>query len=243
MLPTSWLKVERVEWDTKAKKTIVQISDLHIRHLRVPMSTIERTIKDASPDYIFLTGDYIDKHPSELPKLESFLKMIERVGVETYAVLGNHDRHTNQEEAVTDLLKKYGVTVLKNEYVEKEDVVIVGIDDYALRYHNVPASFNFSNEEDKDVLVLTHDPDVVTVVDQPFHFLVSGHLHGKQVNVPFLFKLKDMGQLAKQGVYQGQHPHSKGTFYISKGIGQSALNIRFFVRSEMTIHNLNGKRT
>ncbi|WP_160847632.1 metallophosphoesterase [Pontibacillus yanchengensis] len=238
LLPTRWLKVERVKWDSKAKKKVIQISDLHIKHLRVPITTLKQLIEDEQPDYVFLTGDFIDKNEKEFPKLERFLTMIQQTGVETYAVLGNHDRYIEEVHKLEEILGKYQVHLLKNEYVEKEDLFIVGIDDFCQGHHDIKRSFQFSNPLIKDILVLTHDPDIVDDLKESYTMLVSGHLHGKQVNVPYLFKVADMGRLAKRGIYKGQHVHSNGTFYISKGIGQSRWNIRFMVRSEVTIHEL-----
>lgn len=238
ILPTKWLKVERVEWEGQTNKKILQISDLHIRHMRISLANIKALIHAEKPDYIFLTGDYIDQSEKEFETLKPFLQLIEESGVETYAVLGNHDRDIDDVKGLEDLINQHGIHLLKNEFVEKDDAVIVGVDDHAQGYHDPEKSFSFLGDDKKDVLVLTHDPDVLLEVKHPFTMLVCGHLHGKQVNIPYFFKIKNMGQLAKQGIYKGKHDHEHGPFYISKGVGQSRWNIRFFVRSEVTIHTL-----
>lgn len=240
ILPTKWLKVEEIKWQTKSKKKILQISDLHIRHLRVSFHTIEKLILKESPDYIFLTGDFIDRDAKEFEQVKKFLQIIENTKIETFAVLGNHDRYI-EEEKVKELEKLFHechIQLLKNQFVEKEDMFIVGIDDYCKGHCNIEESFNFNNSSGKDVLVLTHDPDALFEITEPFSMFVSGHYHGKQVNIPFLFKVKHMGILAQQGMYKGKHFHPKGTIYISKGIGQTKFNIRFLVRSEVTMHYL-----
>ncbi|WP_051255073.1 metallophosphoesterase [Pontibacillus marinus] len=240
IFPTRWLKVERIYWDTKTRKKILQISDIHIRHLRVSHEKIQSILEEETPDYVFLTGDFIDKHEREFDSLKSLLQMIQKTGIEMYGVLGNHDRYIDEDkvEELEKLLHECGVNLLKNDYVEKNDVFIVGIDDCCKGHCDINKSFDFHNPENKEILVLTHDPDAVLEIDQPFSFFVSGHLHGKQVNVPFFFKIKDMGKVAQQGMYQGKHQHDRGPIYISKGISQTALNIRFWVRSEVTVHHL-----
>lgn len=244
ILPTKWLKVEEVYWDTRTEKKIIQISDLHIRYLRVSMEKLKKFIIKEQPDYIFLTGDFIDKDEREFEQVKRFLKMIADTRMETFAVLGNHDRYISEEKVqeLEKLFHEHQITLLKNEYVEKEDVFIVGVDDYCKGYCDVKKSFSFHNPENKEVLVLTHDPDAIYEIEEPFTMLVSGHYHGKQVNVPFFFKVKRMGKLAQQGMYKGKHQHPRGTIYISKGIGQTKLNIRFFVRSEITVHTLSSNR-
>lgn len=240
ILPTRWLKVERIFWDTKTRKKVLQISDIHIRHLRVSYGRVQRIIENEAPDYIFLTGDFIDKHEREFDSLKAFLQMIQQTGVETFGVLGNHDRYIEEDKVkkLEELIHQCGVRLLKNEYIEKDDVFIVGVDDYCKGHCDITQSFQFKNPQNKEVLVLTHDPDAVLEIEHPFSLFVSGHLHGKQVNVPFFFKIKDMGKVAQQGMYQGKHQHEKGPIYISKGISQTALNIRFWVRSELTVHQL-----
>lgn len=238
ILPTKWLKVERVHWDSKINIKIIQISDLHIKHLRVPLATIRALIEKEKPDYIFLTGDFIDENEKELPRLTEFLQMIDEANIETYAVFGNHDRHLKDLSVLENLLKTHYINLLKNEFIEKEDVIIVGIDDYGRGHHDIEKSFSFPNPNGKEVLVLTHDPNIVLEIDYPFTMLVAGHLHGKQVNVPYFFHFVNMGELPKKGIYKGKHKREQGSFYISKGIGQSHLNFRFMVRSEVTIHEL-----
>ncbi|KGX84791.1 metallophosphoesterase [Pontibacillus litoralis] len=238
VFPTRWLKVERVEWDSEVNKKILQISDLHIRNMRVSLNKIRRVIEEEQPDYIFLTGDFIDRTEKELPKLERFLSMIETDGVESYAVLGNHDRHLTDVGTLERLLNRYNIRLMKNEWVEKEDVVIVGIDDYGRGHHNMEMSFSFANKKQKDVVVLTHDPNIIQELQHNYSMLVAGHLHGKQVNIPYFFHFVYMGQIPRNGIYKGKHYGKHGPFYISKGIGQSHLNFRFMVRSEVTIHEL-----
>jgi len=240
ILPTKWFKVERIQWSSHEKKKIIQISDLHIRNMRVPLSKIQQLIKRERPDFIFLTGDFIDRNEQELPKLREFLQMIKETNVESYAVLGNHDRHLTNLELLENLFQAHDIRLLKNEFVEKEDCIIVGIDDYGRGHHDLEKSFAFTNPSGKDVLVLTHDPNILNEFEQNFSVFVAGHLHGKQVNIPYFFHFVDMGELPKKGIYKGKHETERGPIYISKGIGQSHLNFRFLVRSEITIHELGG---
>jgi predicted MPP superfamily phosphohydrolase len=235
--PTKWLKIERVINDLGLNKKILQISDVHIKNMRVSMDRIKRVIDEEKPDYIFLTGDYIDRNEDEFNKLELVLIIIKNSGVETYAVFGNHDRYIDVQK-ILNLLQRYNIKVLMNEFVEKEEYVIVGIDDYCKGMHDTTKSFEFNNELQKKVIVLTHDPNIVDHMDESFDYMVTGHLHGKQINVPYFFHIKHMGNLPKRGIYKGLNSVKGGKLYISKGIGQSRWNVRFLVRSEITVHEL-----
>jgi predicted MPP superfamily phosphohydrolase len=54
----------------------------------------------------------------------------------------------------------------------------------------------------------------------------------------FFLVSKNAGDLPRRGIYKGLHNSQYGTYYISKGIGQTGINARFLVRSEITMHYL-----
>lgn len=237
VVPTKWLKVEVINNHLGMDEKALQISDIHIKNTRVKAKRIVKVIKREKPNYIFYTGDFIDRDERELKTLEAFIGEIAGEGIESYAVLGNHDRYLMDLSVLERLLEKYNVRVLKNESVVKEKFTLIGIDDYCKGYNDEEMSFKDVEEEVKKI-VLTHDPNIVEHMVETFDLMLTGHLHGKQINVPFLFRLKPMGPLPKKGIYKGEHKTSNGRLYISKGLGQSRWNIRFMVRSEVTIHNL-----
>lgn len=236
ILPTQWLKIEHVRHPLGLNKRILQISDIHADMLRVTAGRLKRAIEANKPDYIFLTGDYTYKL-YYLPRLAHYFKTIAAFGIPVYAVLGNHDYELPRLQRLLDLFKAYGIHVLRNEAVALADFQLVGIDDYGTKHSNLRSSFAGVNRE-KPVVVITHDPNVLLHIKRPFHYLMAGHFHGKQMNVPFFFKLKPKGPLSAKGIYKGLHKDELGTYYISKGMGQAGVNARFMVRSEITVHDL-----
>jgi uncharacterized protein len=235
VLPTMWLKVERVKVPLQADLKILQISDMHVEHNRISPRTLQTLITVEQPDIICLTGDFLDLSSSFL-LLVPFLQALQSTRIPVYAVLGNHDYNLKKPQTLKILLREYGIVVLENEGVVVKSINLVGIDDFCTG-HSDERAFQFV-EEGKPVVVMTHDPTITMSMNHSFDYLFSGHLHGKQFAIPFLFKFIDMGPLASSGVYQGLHQCGKGLFYISKGIGQSRINLRFLVRSEVTIHEL-----
>lgn len=237
ILPTKWLKVERVQHSTGINKRILQISDLHVDMLRISAEQLRTIIGANKPDYIFLTGDFTYRN-RYIPRLTHYLNVISDCGIPVYAVLGNHDYQSPRlTGSILDIFDTYGIPVLRNESLSLPDFDLVGIDDYGTGHSKVEKAFKgISNK--RPVIVITHDPNVVLRIKHPYHYLMAGHLHGKQLNVPFFFKLKPKGPLAARGIYKGLHTNEYGTFYISKGIGQAGVNARFMVRSEITLHNL-----
>jgi uncharacterized protein len=236
ILPTQWLKIERVRHPLNLQLTILQISDLHVEMLRVSPERLLKLIHKETPDLIVLTGDFTRKE-RYLPRVEQFLTRLKACGIPMYAVLGNHDYKMNDVRMLLRLLARLDIRVLRNESLQMDGFQLVGIDDYGSGHSRLPAAFR-KVKPNVPAIILTHDPNVVCELRKPYSYLMSGHLHGKQFNLPFFFAIKRKGALPSKGIYKGLHQGNFGTFYISKGIGQAGLNCRFMVRSEVTLHYL-----
>jgi len=237
IFPTQWLKVEQVDYPLGIGKRILQISDLHVDMLRISPLRLSRAIKRAAPDYIFLTGDYTYREPY-LPRLAHYLKEIASAGVPVYAVLGNHDHELPRLRKLAELMESCGVVLLRNSMVDLPEFQLVGIDNYSTGHSRFKESFRWV-ADNKPVLVITHDPNAVLFLRKPYHYLMAGHFHGKQINLPFLFDVKPKGPLSAKGIYKGLHQADNGgVYYISKGVGQAGINARFMVRSEITLHKV-----
>jgi len=235
ILPTHWLKVERSEAPLRLGVKILQISDIHIERNRIRPARLLRLIRQERPDLICLTGDFVDYQKS-IQLLPTFLQPLRQSGVPMYAVLGNHDYFLKDVSGLLTMLQSQGVVVLRNQVRHVHGLQLVGIDDFCSRHHELTMMQELDPRT--PVVVMTHDPTIVLYIKERYDYLMAGHLHGKQFAVPWLFKMKDFGPLARSGVYRGRHRGARGLYYISKGIGQSGINIRFLVRSEVTIHEL-----
>lgn len=236
IFPTQWLKIERVTYPLGLNKKILQISDLHVERLRISPNKLRAVIAAEQPDYIFLTGDFT-KRREMLPRVAQYFAVFRDSGIATYAVLGNHDHDVPFTEEDRAFFNRYGIHLMRNESRRLSRFALIGIDDAYSGFSDVEQAFRGVDKQ-LPKIVITHDPNAVLDIDEPFAYLMGGHFHGKQFNVPFLFALKPMGKLPRQGIYKGLHESKFGPYYISKGIGQSRLNLRFLVRSEVTIHYL-----
>jgi predicted MPP superfamily phosphohydrolase len=86
----SAVKVERVKFASSGTGLkIIQLSDIHIKFLRVSVKTIKNVIAKEKPDLIILTGDYID-NPRDIRKFSDFITQL-RGNAAIYSCLGNHD--------------------------------------------------------------------------------------------------------------------------------------------------------
>lgn len=238
ILPTQWLKVERVSHAAGLGKVVLHISDLHMERLRISPQRLARAIADENPDVIAVTGDFMDSGGS-FTKLKRYLRILQQTGKPCFAVLGNHDYHLPQPylQRMIQLFQEYGLHLLRNEWVDYDGIQVVGIDDYCTHHDDRHRAYA-GVDQSRPVFVLQHDPNLVLDLTYRYDYLVSGHFHGKQFNVPFLFHLFPMGKLPCTGIYKGKHHTKYGTYYISKGLGQSGYNARFLIRSEITVHML-----
>lgn len=237
IIPTLWVKVERIRFPLGLGKRVLQISDVHVERLRVSPRRLRNIIVKERPDYIFLTGDYTQK-VRYLSKVDAYLRVISETGVPAFAVLGNHDhRLKGYLGQMLQIFDKYGLPVLRNESLRAGDFRLVGIDDLSSRKGDVGKAFK-GVRPDEVTVVITHDPNITLNIDRPYGYLMCGHFHGGQFRLPFLFFLLKKGPLARKGILYGIHKDENGTFYISKGLGQAGFNLRLFIRSEVTVHEL-----
>ncbi|MEF2243456.1 MULTISPECIES: metallophosphoesterase [unclassified Paenibacillus] len=237
ILPTKWLKVEKIENRIGLNSMIMQISDVHVDKLRIPAAQLKAIIASSKPDYILLTGDFTSDVRS-LPLLDQYLEEIAACQVPAYAVLGNHDYRLPDLQPLLTILSLHHIHVLRNQSVDLGSFYLVGIDDYCSKHSDIPAAFAEVPLQEKPIVVMTHDPNAVLAIDRPYQYLMAGHFHGKQFNIPFLFSIKPKGKLAASGIYKGLHRSKQGAYYISKGLGQAGINARVGVRSEITLHYL-----
>lgn len=253
---TSMVKVERIKF-TLSKKglKIIQLSDIHIKFLRVPVQTIKKVISKEKPDIIILTGDYIDK-PCHVEMFLDFIRQI-RSNAVVYLCLGNHDyeafkQYDNDSIAQNskiqhfiEALESNGVSVLHNRAVRytKDGVKynIIGIEDLSAGKPNINKVLGFCYKEAFANIAFSHNPDIVFEIPKgKVDYLLCGHFHGGQIWMPFNleFKLLRNEKLCKMGISRGLHRINGINLYISRGLGNVCFPLRFLSKPEITIFHL-----
>lgn len=223
---------------------VLHISDMHLENISISPSHLYSLLKEQHIDLIALTGDFLDRKRT-IPKLLPYLKVFNKLNPKhgTYAVFGNHDYVLRQPDflKLKQLLNENGCKTLINEndvlWSNGRKINIIGIDDFSTKRSNINKSYNgLSNGYN---LVLTHDPNVVlNMKDVPYDYLLSGHLHGGQIHWPKPYHLIKMGKIVSLNMIKGLHEFEGKSFYISEGLGQTGVNIRFGSRPEITLHHL-----
>ena len=239
---------------------IVQLSDIHLPKEKVDLNKLIDMTKAADPDFIFLTGDQIQGDgtfdPSVAEKLFRKLTAI----APTYAITGNHDRHSPMFTIVLDLYKQTGIRFLDDEAISvlakgRKPVVIMGLSDKSSAIQKIAKDFLKKIRLRKDWqgqtrLLLAHRPEHFLKYhidpEKSADITFAGHAHGGQIRIPRLGGLYAPGQgrmpRHTEGVYLlPTDPEKK--LVVSRGIGGSSFPFRINNRPEMVVVTLTNGST
>ena len=251
-IETHWVKFEQLKLPIKnlpsnlEGKTLVQISDIHIGDY-VSKDFIKNNFAKVGithPDIIVYTGDFVRLVHNALPlaDLDEVMQLAPKGKLQTLAILGNHDygrafKDSTAADSITTLLKKYHITVLRNQSVNINGLQLYGMDDYWGTNFD-PAKTMQNYNPNQASLVLCHNPDVadLDVWNGYEGWILSGHTHAGQVRIPFWGS--PIIPVSNKNYDQGikKLPGNR-TLYINRGLGHS-IPVRFNARPEITIFTL-----
>jgi uncharacterized protein len=228
-------------------KTLAQLSDLHVGP-NVDDDYIWESfdrVRKASPDFVAFTGDWITyRSPRQFEQLRRLGRYFPQGRLGTVGILGNHDygfhwRMGDVAEEIASVVRKAGVTLLRNEAVSFAGLQFVGMDDFwSTNFH--PAAALAARQPDTATIVLCHNPDAADeAVWQGYEgWILSGHTHGGQCKPPFLPPplLPVRNKRYTSGAFELT---GKRQMYISRGVGH-LLRVRFNVRPEIALFELTG---
>jgi predicted MPP superfamily phosphohydrolase len=246
--------LESTKINAKNSIRIVLISDLHSHIYGKNQSELVSIIKAQKPDIIALTGDIADD-VDPIDGTKQFLAGIKGMAP-TYYVTGNHEFWSNDINNIRELIKGYGVTILKNNYkrikIKDSNLLIAGIDDpQAVRYEKTSSdwgqdmykAFNGLDSDQEYKILLAHRPEYIeTYKKYSFDLVLSGHAHGGQVRIPLILNglfAPNQGWFPKYagGVYK----HDALTHIVSRGLSYNPRLPRVFNPPEVVVINIKGK--
>jgi len=170
---------------------IAHISDTHSR----PEFGIFELIAQKKPDIICITGDMIHDDEKEAPLFwQLFRKLLGLAPV--YLVTGNHDLwRENSAETLRQIVEKGGI-LLDSEMsvLEKngDKIAIYGVGDPFSKLpsaidRNINSEFSRLPQFDGYKILLYHRANLFEKIKNfGFDLILSGHMHGGQVRLPFL---------------------------------------------------------
>lgn len=231
---------------------ILQLSDLHSEEFGENNSILIDKINNIIPDIIMITGDMFSSSDIEDKNMDETtlpaFSLIENLS-KSYKIIyvtGNHEegidvafnnadynkRNRNKDNSYNryiNKLKEMGVIFVDNTYTKLtkgSDIIdVYGIYYYTAEqiYSNYYLKSNPINKNNFNIM-LCHDPKYFeTLADNGFDLILSGHIHGGIVRIPFLGGLlsPDVSFFPKydKGLY------NSGTSYmnVSSGLGNNRL--------------------
>ena len=222
---------------------IVQISDLHLGHFysKKNLSDLVKRVNRLKPDILCFTGDLVE---DGIEMLEDCIPLLQEfhAPLGKFAIVGNHDFRSGQQNMVIEALSQGGFKVLVNEntFIEKngQRIYFAGIDDMMFGVPNIPKSID-GIPEDIFTVMLAHEPDFADeVAKYPIDLQLSGHSHGGQIRVPFYGPLFTPDGAVNYIEGLKQISGSNLLLYTNRGIGTTYLPFRFNCRPEITVFNL-----
>lgn len=219
--------------------TFVQLSDLHGGYGRLEAVYEEAIarVNALEPDYLFLTGDFIDdhcRHP-DYPMADYLRRFRTRRGI--YAVFGNHE-HRRGIENGRQLLEKAGIPVLCNESVELvSGFRLAGIDDMFEGFPDIRKTFA-ELPDDRTSIVLSHNPRLIEKVPDRDVLILSGHTHGGQIVLPFLSTQLVVWFHLRCRQAAGWYRDGRTRLYVNRGLGVTGLPLRYGCPAEMGVFRM-----
>lgn len=220
--------------------TIAQLSDVHVGLSVKPRRVRELVglVNSQRPDLIVLTGDYVNRIPTNIEPSASALSGLKaQHGV--YAVLGNHDYWTDAPR-MTKALRDVGIDVLIDESRRisrgPASFQLVGLDDEWEGEPDYEKALAGIGQDDVCV-VLAHNPDaVMSLVGKPVSLLIAGHTHGGVLNFPLIGPIYTPTKLGPKYA-SGMMEYNGVRIFVCRGIGGTT-PFRFRSRPEIALLTL-----
>lgn len=252
-LQNNWIEVEHigVKINNLPKEfkgfKIAHVSDVHIPKKSSSIENLINKLREENPDIIVITGDIIDGGANiNDPHFSKLCKDLANI-TDTYAVAGNNEVWNNNIEKWKEILYVNNVKVVEDKieiyHKGNAKLSIMGLKD------NCSYSYEYFSDIEtiKDIpkILLAHRPELFcTYYSDIFSvkpdLVLSGHAHGGQFRIPFLYK----GLLApNQGFFpkytSGLYVSDNGVqMVVSRGLGNSVFHIRINNKLHLPIVHL-----
>ena len=185
-------------------------------------------VVERQPDLVCITGDLLSR-PGGATLLEDVLERLPH----SYVVLGNHDLADSRDpfSKPVEVDRLPNATLLFDESTRVGDVELGGVDP---RSWLARRRSGFDASDAKLRILLCHFPRALeTVPAGRWHLILSGHLHGGQIVLPYGFGRLMLAH-PRAPYAQGVYERNGTVMHVSAGLGTTFVPFRFFARPEAT---------
>ncbi len=223
---------------------LCQVSDVHNEARGEGNAALLRALREAAPDLICITGDFLDSRRTDLDFALELAGQLAEIAPAVY-VTGNHEARLMDLSALEAGLAARGVRVLRDGWTPLarggEEIALLGLDDpgfsagedwtlaEGLDQTQARLSALLAQAGDRFSLVLSHRPELLPAYAEAGADLVlSGHAHGGQVRLPGIGGLFAPGQGILPRLTSGVHARGETRLVVSRGLGNSSFPLRVF---------------
>ena len=235
---------------------IVILADMHGQMFE----GLEEQVAELNPDFILLAGDMVDGDKENTEEVLAVVQKLMQIS-DVYYAYGNHELlRAKTEPDLYEKLEKTGVYILDGiQYDIGDDIRLGGLYDYPFGWDK--GGYNTADSAPEKVqtylqnfvdttrftLFAAHRPDSFYYSDAsevyPIDLVVSGHIHGGQVVLPFKGGLYggDQGWFPKY--CHGMYTKNKIHMLVTSGLGTGDEKLpRFNNPPEICVLELKGKQ-
>jgi predicted MPP superfamily phosphohydrolase len=213
---------------------IAQLTDLHTYGLGRRERRMLSILADEKPDAIVITGDSLAGYGGNYQDIAEVYKQLHApLGV--WFVRGNWEndhpiRPARRERGFYD---DAGVHLLVNANAQlRPDIWLIGLNDPSSGAVRLDAAMA-GVPQNAYKIALFHAPGFFDHIAGKVDMVLAGHTHGGQIHIPFV---KPFWLPHDSGRYlAGWYEDGSSKMYVSRGLGMSAVPIRFLCRPEVAI--------
>ncbi|XCP83896.1 metallophosphoesterase [Roseburia hominis] len=242
----------------------VFLSDLHSKEYGANNQELVEAIRKEQPDLILIGGDMLVGKPDiSFEKAAVFVEQLPQIATVWYAS-GNHEQRMRRDpetygEAFAQYknrLQKAGVHFLIDENVRithhGEGICLGGLEvpeecygrtsRYELEKEEVTRRIGKAPKDTFQIL-MAHPPEYVDIYRAwGADVILSGHLHGGIVRIPFLGAIFTPQFRLFPKYSGGFYREGDTTIVVSKGLGTHTINIRLFNPAELVVLQIEGQK-
>lgn len=220
-------------------------SDLHIECCPITAkrlcNAIRKAHSNAPLDAVLFGGDIIT-YPSFAKAGYKYLSAVssccKELGIPFYGISGNHDWLLENAAEPAGFTGLDNTSVVLTSRKDGSNITLAGLSDSGRR--NRVWHSKLPSESTEPVVLLVHDPDAIIHLEPEERpdYMLSGHLHGGQMKLPFQMEftvLRKSDKLPRMGAVQGLYDMNGTTVFISRGLGCGILPFRFLSLPEATV--------
>lgn len=241
-------------FETELPERTAVVSDLHSNLFGPDNRKLMHAVLKEKPDLVLIPGDLITANGKDNRVAFSFLKELAANHLKVCISLGNHeDRlrrdHPDAYEALRNSVKREGLVLLDNEWFSYSEHVRIGGLTIPFECYNRGTQQKKLSEEELGKLlpveegtvsiVMAHNPEFFpTYCKSNMNLIVSGHLHGGFIRLPFLGGLISPSGRFFPKYDNGIYEENNTVLAVSRGLGDHVPLFRILNRPELMILHL-----